>query len=589
MTDIRTSVLTAVLTSVLFIMGLLSGFPAMALAEEERISSSSQIPVPWPGATSLPLGRNDQGDRITAWMDPLALDPLAPGPLVALLFDDQTRMMAHASRIRKELQSDVDPAVRCLVITAESGLKFPPKGSAYNTSGQRTAVTLWRALGWIGPDFVVDCSRAQHSEDFAAKDKQEMLWQAVRSQPVARIGTVDSCWLPLSDENGRIPMTWDRSRSPESQHYSPLRAVLRQRLQRTPEQCVEQLSTVYGRDFKTVMYQPALAVMARLDRADATEDTTVISEIEQLLEPWLQKAASQTAPAKNGTNGSVNSGHLIFAAWGARTGDPRAIQLVRQVADHAFDAQGKPFPALPGHQEMSDAVFMACPILTSAGRLTGEGKYLEMSRVQLRFMQKLCLRPDGLYRHSPLCEAAWGRGNGFPMLGLALSLTDLEAIEEDKSRSPELRDQARELKHEFVIALQNHATALLPHQDSTGMWRQVIDEPDAYREMTATCMIGFALQRGINRGWLDQKQLQPAVDRAWPAVLLRCGSDGVLFDVCTGTGKQKTLQDYFDRTAILDRDERGGAMALLFAVEQTRRPSQAGLSLKSNLHRESVR
>jgi hypothetical protein len=38
-------------------------------------------------------------------------------------------------------------------------------------------------------------------------------------------------------------------------------------------------------------------------------------------------------------------------------------------------------------------------------------------------------------------------------------------------------------------------------------------------------------------------------------------------DVCEGTGKQKSLLDYLNRAAILDRDPRGGAMALLFATE----------------------
>jgi len=35
-----------------------------------------------------------------------------------------------------------------------------------------------------------------------------------------------------------------------------------------------------------------------------------------------------------------------------------------------------------------------------------------------------------------------------------------------------------------------------------------------------------------------------------------------------GTGKQKTLRDYFDRPAINGRDDRGGAMGLLFATER---------------------
>ncbi len=53
---------------------------------------------------------------------------------------------------------------------------------------------------------------------------------------------------------------------------------------------------------------------------------------------------------------------------------------------------------------------------------------------------------------------------------------------------------------------------------------------------------------------------------------LACGSrqggpGGVLLDVSESTNKQRTLEDYLHRAAILDRDPRGGAMALIFATE----------------------
>jgi rhamnogalacturonyl hydrolase YesR len=80
-------------------------------------------------------------------------------------------------------------------------------------------------------------------------------------------------------------------------------------------------------------------------------------------------------------------------------------------------------------------------------------------------------------------------------------------------------------------------------------------------------MIGFALQRGIRRGWLAKSDYQPCVDRAWRAVQARTSAAGNLVNVYTGTGKQKTLRDYFERPAINGRDDRGGAMGLLFATE----------------------
>jgi rhamnogalacturonyl hydrolase YesR len=99
------------------------------------------------------------------------------------------------------------------------------------------------------------------------------------------------------------------------------------------------------------------------------------------------------------------------------------------------------------------------------------------------------------------------------------------------------------------------------------MWHEVIDEPGSFAETSATSMIAFSMLRGIRSGWLDRAAYQLRVDRAWNAVGARIGRDGVLIDVCESTGKQKRLQDYLDRAALFGRDPRGGAMALLLAVE----------------------
>src|SRR5258708_39628537 len=88
------------------------------------------------------------------------------------------------------------------------------------------------------------------------------------------------------------------------------------------------------------------------------------------------------------------------------------------------------------------------------------------------------------------------------------------------------------------------------------MWHEVIDEPGSYTETSATSMIAFSILRGIPNGWLDRPAYQPRVDRAWKAVLARIGPQGVLMDVCESTNKQKTLRDYLQRAAILDKAQR---------------------------------
>ncbi|MBV7332328.1 glycoside hydrolase family 88 protein [Chloroflexi bacterium TSY] len=79
-------------------------------------------------------------------------------------------------------------------------------------------------------------------------------------------------------------------------------------------------------------------------------------------------------------------------------------------------------------------------------------------------------------------------------------------------------------------------------------------------------MIGYAMARGMRMGWLDASY-RDALMQAWRGVAMRLDDDGGLVDTCTGTGPQQSLRDYLDRPAIFGPDERGGALALWFAVE----------------------
>lgn len=321
---------------------------------------------------------------------------------------------------------------------------------------------------------------------------------------------------------------------------------------RTPRQVAEQLAEVYGHKLEQVAYIPALPLVAKLRLSELTGEPKYAAQVQTIVAPYLRGDKSPVPKS-----GSEQAGHLIFAELAARAKGKereRWVQLCRSAANQIFDKSGKALAIMPFHNEMSDAVFMSGPILAATGKLTGEQKYYDAAATHFASMRKLCLRADGIYRHSPLCEGAWGRGNGFPALGLALALSDW----------PEDHPAYNDLLAEF----QKHMAALKPHQDvKTGCWHQVIDHPESYDEYSCTCMIGFAMQRGIRRGWLPKESYQPSVDRAWQAIRERTSADGKLVNVCAGTGKQKTLEDYFKRPAINGRDDRGGAMGLMFTTE----------------------
>ena len=163
------------------------------------------------------------------------------------------------------------------------------------------------------------------------------------------------------------------------------------------------------------------------------------------------------------------------------------------------------------------------------------------------------------------CQGAdwnWGRSNGFAAMGFAELL----------SYMPEGHD----LRPELLQAHIKHLEALIALQQPDGTWLQMLDYPGSYHEMSVTCMVGYALARGIRSGWLDGKYREP-LERAWRATSERIDDEGGLVDVCTGTGVQTSTKEYLDRPAEFGFDHRGGSMALWFAVEVERLHRKEGV------------
>ena len=60
--------------------------------------------------------------------------------------------------------------------------------------------------------------------------------------------------------------------------------------------------------------------------------------------------------------------------------------------------------------------------------------------------------------------------------------------------------------------------ALLKYQDADGMWRELLDHPEAWPESSSSAMFSFALISGVKHGWLDASHLRsgrpPRTDRS---------------------------------------------------------------------------
>ncbi len=291
-------------------------------------------------------------------------------------------------------------------------------------------------------------------------------------------------------------------------------------------------------------YIPALAWSGQLRLSAFTGDAK-----------WREKALKDVEAFTSGRTPAIAepfrltslAGALAFADAASIAGDKKAGALAETVANRMIEGAGD--AGVNFATGWTDDMFMASAVLS---RTANAEHAAVVGRLLTAYAKKL-QRPDGLFIHAENGPHAWGRGNGFALLGVTEALTHLPA-------SWSARPQVVEI-------YRRHVAALAKHQSDDGSWRQVVDEPTSYRELTLTAMTTAALARGISRGWIDRKTYEPIMNRGWQAVAARVNADGTVKDVCSGTGAGPTKEYYLNRPVVNGADDRGGAMALLAAIE----------------------
>jgi rhamnogalacturonyl hydrolase YesR len=295
-------------------------------------------------------------------------------------------------------------------------------------------------------------------------------------------------------------------------------------------------------------YIPALSWSGAMRLAALTKEDRWWEKPRREMQPFLAGATPAIAEPYLLTS---LAGHLAFADAGRLDGNAEAAALAQKAADFILPQAAEEL--IRFGRNWTDDMFMAASVLARVGARTGDPRYATgTGRLLIVYAGKL-QRPDGLFIHAADGPHAWGRGNGFALLGVTDALTYLPESWQDRAR--------------VLQIYRTHVGALLKHQSDDGSWRQVVDEPSSYRELTVTAMTVAAMARGVGAGWIDAATYRPAIDRGWRAVVARVNEDGTVRDVCAGTGAGPTKEYYLNRPVVNGPDDRGGAMALLAAVE----------------------
>ena len=183
-----------------------------------------------------------------------------------------------------------------------------------------------------------------------------------------------------------------------------------------------------------------------------------------------------------------------------------------------------------------DDMYMITALQLQAWRVTGDTKYLDRTADSMVAYLRKLQQPNGLFFHAPDIPFYWGRGDGWVAVGMADLLRELPATHKH---------------HKFVLAAyRKMMTALLAHQADNGMWRQLIDKPESWEETSSTAMFTYAFVTGVRNGWLPEDKYGPAARKAWIALVGYLTPEGLLREVCVGTGKKNDIQHYLNRPRV---------------------------------------
>jgi rhamnogalacturonyl hydrolase YesR len=280
----------------------------------------------------------------------------------------------------------------------------------------------------------------------------------------------------------------------------------------------------------TIIYPETCAWYGALTFAKLAGDKDLTTRLVQRFEPLLAPPDSKLVPQPR---------HVDFCVFGAvpleiyiQTKDQRCLSLGQGIADKQW-ADPTPDGLTSQTRFWIDDMFMIIAVQVQAYRATTEAKYLDRAALEMATYLDKLQQTNGLFYHAPDVPFFWGRGNGWVAAGMA---EILRSLPQNHSK------RARILKgYRLMMA------SLLRFQGQDGLWRQLIDHPEAWPETSCTGMFTFAMITGVKNGWLDAGAYGPAARKGWLGLVSYLNPNGDVREVCEGTNKKNDLAYYLAR------------------------------------------
>jgi rhamnogalacturonyl hydrolase YesR len=205
-----------------------------------------------------------------------------------------------------------------------------------------------------------------------------------------------------------------------------------------------------------------------------------------------------------------------------QTKDRQYLDLGKGLADKQWDKTTNDGITAEARYWVDD-MYMITAVQVQAYRATGDKKYLDRAALTMvSYLDKL-QQPNGLFYHAADSPFYWGRGNGWQAAGMTELLRSLPKNHPKRAR--------------ILTGYTTMMASLLKYQGNDGLWRELVDHPEAWAETSSTGMFAFAMITGVKNGWLAKKTYGPAARKAWLGLVSYIDSDANVRDVCIGTNK----------------------------------------------------
>lgn len=206
-----------------------------------------------------------------------------------------------------------------------------------------------------------------------------------------------------------------------------------------------------------------------------------------------------------------------------------ALRFGDHVLQHTVSAKND-FP----EQAWADTLFMAAFLLLRYGVMTKDAGIIDDALNQYYWHIRYLQDPEtGLWYHgynniekSHMSGYYWGRANSWA----AYTMSQVGSILPEAYLYPKYMD--------IVGSLEEQLSALKLVQTEDGLWRTILDDPDSYEELSASCGIAAAMVSKGNP--LHIKYINAAISGILPHI----SEDGRVMDVSGGTAVMKDREGY---------------------------------------------